>query len=103
MTSTSTTLPTDQPSVDVDIRPSDPELDHGEPVVAHIVRKDKGSDIAAIILEARITGTPLEALCGAIFVPQRDPRRVPPCDKCREIYDLYRGVNDKLPEDPPAE
>jgi hypothetical protein len=87
----------------IGIRPSDPELDHGEPVVAHIVRKDKGSDIAAAILEARITGTPLEALCGAVFVPQRDPKRVPPCERCREIYDLYRGVNDRLPEDPPAE
>lgn len=99
MTAPMTTAPT----TDVDIRPSDPELEHGEPVVAHIVRKDKGSDIAAIILEARITGTPLEALCGAVFVPQRDPKRVPPCEKCREIYDLYRGVNDKLPEEPAAE
>jgi hypothetical protein len=99
-----TVLPTlTRPDADLDIRPTDPELEDGDPVVAHIVRADKGADIAAIILEARITGTPLEALCGAVFVPQRDPKRVPVCQKCREIYGLYRGVNDKLPEDPPAE
>ena len=75
-----------------------PETD--EPVVAHIVRTEPGEDAAAKVLEARINGTPLEALCGHVWIPSRDPRQVPVCQKCREIYDTYRMFNDKLRDTP---
>lgn len=74
----------------------EPDVDEtpetGSPQVAHIV-KHSGGNAAAKVLEARIFGTPLEALCGEVFVPQRDPTKLPVCAACKEIYDLYRTAN----------
>lgn len=72
----------------------------GEPVVAHIVRTDPGENAAAKVLEARIYGTPLEALCGHVWVPSRDPKQLPLCEKCKEIYEVYRAFNDGLNDRP---
>ncbi|MGA0863399.1 MAG: DUF3039 domain-containing protein [Ilumatobacteraceae bacterium] len=72
----------------------------GEPVVAHIVKTEPGENAAAKVLEARITGTPIEALCGHVWVPSRDPRQLPMCQACKEIYDTYRAFNDNLGETP---
>lgn len=81
----------------------EPDVDEspetGSPKVAHIV-KHQGGDAAAKVLEARIYGTPLEALCGEVFVPQRDPTKLPVCAPCKEIYDVYRAFNDGLGETP---
>jgi hypothetical protein len=49
-----------------------------EPRVAHVV---KGK---AKLTEAYIMGTPVTALCGAVFVPTRDPERYPVCQACLE-------------------
>lgn len=68
--------------------------------VAHIVRTKPGEDAAAKVLEARIEGTPLEALCGHTWVPSRDPKQLPVCQKCKDIYEMYRSVNDRLDETP---
>lgn len=65
-------------------RPSDPELDSGEPKEAHIVEKDK-------VTGAYIEGTPLTALCGKVFVPSRDPKSLPLCPICKEIADMAWG------------
>ena len=73
----------------------------GEPDSAHIV-KSGGGDAAAKVVEARIYGTPLEALCGVVFVPQRDPSRLPVCAACKDIYETYRVFNDGLPDSPGA-
>jgi hypothetical protein len=70
----------------------------GEPKVAHIVKTD--GDAAAKVVEARIYGTPLEALCGVVFVPQRDPTKLPMCAACKDIYDTYRIFNEGLHEGP---
>ena len=72
----------------------------GEPIVAHIVKTEPGEDAAAKVLEARINGTPLEALCGHVWVPSRDPKQVPMCQKCKEIYETNRMFNDGLNETP---
>ncbi len=85
---------------DVTIQPSDPELEDDDAHVAHIVKVKKGEDAQAKVLEARISGTPIEALCGHVWVPARDPRQLPVCQKCKEMYDLYRRFNGKLPETP---
>lgn len=79
---------------------SDVETETGEPIVAHIVKTRRGENAAAKVLEARVTGTPIEALCGFVWVPSRDPKQLPVCQKCREIYDMYRGFNDRLDETP---
>ena len=75
-----------------------PEI--GEPIVAHIVKTDPGENAAAKVLEARIMGTPLEALCGHVWVPSRDPKQLPLCEKCKAIYEMYRSFNDGLNERP---
>ncbi len=32
-----------------------------------------------------------------MFVPQRDPSRLPLCATCKDIYDAYRAFNEGLP------
>ncbi len=69
-------------------RPGDPALGQDEPKEAHLVQgKDK-------VVEAAVLGTPVEALCGKVFVPSRDPKALPKCERCVEIF---RG---RGPEDP---
>lgn len=75
-----------------------PETD--EPIVAHIVKTLPGENAAAKVLEARINGTPLEALCGHVWIPSRDPKQLPLCEKCKDIYETYRMFNDGLGETP---
>jgi len=72
----------------------------GEPTSAHIVKTKPGENAAAKVLEARIYGTPLEALCGHVWVPSRDPKQLPLCEKCKDIYEMYRTFNDGLNERP---
>ena len=68
--------------------------------VSHIVRTKRGEDAAAKVLQARVEGTPLEALCGHVWVPSRDPKQLPVCQKCKDIYEMYRSINDRLDETP---
>ncbi|HZA74905.1 MAG TPA: DUF3039 domain-containing protein [Acidimicrobiales bacterium] len=81
---------------------TDEDLETGKPRVAHIVRTDPGESAVAKVTEARIYGFPVEALCGERFVPQRDPKKLPMCQVCKEIYELYRMANDGLSDTPKA-
>jgi hypothetical protein len=82
---------------------TDTEPRTGEPDSAHIVKSsDADASAGAQITEARVFGTPVEALCGAVFVPQRDPSKLPLCGACKDIYDTYRVFSDGLPENPDA-
>lgn len=47
---------------------------------SHYVRKDK-------IVESAVTGAPVIALCGKVWVPNRDPQKFPVCPDCKKIYD----------------
>ena len=78
----------------------DEELQTAEPAVAHIVKTEPGENAAAKVLEARIYGTPIEALCGHVWVPSRDPKQLPVCEKCKGIYEMYRAFNDGLHDSP---
>ena len=82
----------------LETRPEE-ETRTGPPEAAHIV-KTEGGDAAAKVLEARVYGTPLEALCGVVFVPHRDPTKLPLCATCKDIYETYRAFNDGLPDQP---
>ena len=56
----------------------------------------------ALVLQARIEGTPVEALCGHTWVPSRDPKALPICSRCKAIFEHDpHGHNDRdqLPED----
>jgi len=72
----------------------------GEPAAAHIVKTEPGESAAAKVLEARIYGTPLEALCGHVWIPSRDPKQLPLCEECKSIYEMYRAFNEGLNEQP---
>ena len=50
---------------------------------SHYVQKDK-------ILESAVTGKPVIALCGKIWVPGRDPEKFPVCPDCKKIYDRMK-------------
>lgn len=55
---------------------------------AHYVRKDK-------IVESAVLGEPVIALCGKVWVPNRDPSRFPVCPACEAIYKgLPQGGDD---------
>lgn len=79
---------------------TDERTETGEPVVAHIVKTEPGESAAAKVMEARVMGTPIEALCGFVWVPQRDPKKLPVCEECKQIYEMFRIFNDGLHESP---
>lgn len=62
----------------------DPVLDDGgdHDRFAHYVKSDR-------ILPSAVEGTPLEALCGKIWTPSRDPKKYPVCPECKEIYEGF--------------
>ncbi len=59
-----------------DISPDDGSHDR----FAHYVDKDK-------IMESAVSGIPVVALCGKVWVPSRDPEKYPVCPECKEIYE----------------
>jgi hypothetical protein len=54
---------------------------------AHYVRKEK-------IMQSAMSGKPVIALCGKVWVPGRDPGKFPVCPRCKEIYDGLREPQD---------
>jgi len=50
---------------------------------SHYVQKEK-------ILESAVTGKPVIALCGKVWVPGRDPEKFPVCPDCKKIYDRMK-------------
>lgn len=67
----------------------DPDTEPGK--LTHIVVVPKGQNAEAYVLEARINGTPIRALCGYVWVPNQDPMKLPKCSKCVDIFDKARG------------
>jgi hypothetical protein len=60
-----------------------PQTSHGDgdhERFAHYVQKDK-------IMESALSGSPVVALCGKVWVPGRDPKKYPVCPMCKEILD----------------
>jgi hypothetical protein len=60
-----------------------PDLSHGDgdhERFAHYVQKDK-------IMESAVNGAPVIALCGKVWVPNRDPKKYPVCPECKEIFE----------------
>jgi hypothetical protein len=80
------------------IQEATPETE--DPKSAHIVRVEPGESAVAKVIEARIYGTPIEALCGFVWVPSRDPKTLPVCQECKSIYEMYRIFNDGLRDTP---
>ncbi|MDO4665184.1 MAG: DUF3039 domain-containing protein [Actinomycetaceae bacterium] len=57
---------------------------------AHYVRKDRATASA-------VTGQPVVALCGKVWVPCRDPKQFPVCPRCKAIHDEMRGLGPGWP------
>jgi hypothetical protein len=51
---------------------------------AHYVEKDK-------IVESAVMGNPVKALCGKVWIPNRDPSKYPVCPDCQRIINEMRG------------
>lgn len=51
---------------------------------AHYVRK-------ADIVRANVEGVPVQALCGKVWIPNRDPDRYPVCPTCKELHSKIFG------------
>lgn len=68
-----------------------PDLSHGDggdhERFAHYVQRDK-------IMESAMDGSPVIALCGKVWVPNRDPKKFPVCPECKEIYEGLQGGDD---------
>lgn len=39
------------------------------------------------LMEAMLSGNPVTALCGKVWVPTRDGLKFPPCPECKEIWE----------------
>jgi Protein of unknown function (DUF3039) len=63
-----------------DVRPKTSHGDGDHERFAHYVAKGK-------LVDAMVTGTPLTALCGKVWVPSRDPKKYPVCPACKQIYE----------------
>ncbi len=64
----------------VEERPDTPYDEGDHERFAHYVQKDK-------IVESAVTGRPVIALCGKVWVPGRDPSKFPVCPDCKRIYE----------------
>ena len=70
----------------------------GKGRVSHIVKEAEGKTAHALVMEARVFGHEVEALCGHRWVPQRDPKQYPVCDRCKAIYESNVGHGEDLPD-----
>ncbi|MBK5267581.1 MAG: DUF3039 domain-containing protein [Acidimicrobiia bacterium] len=70
-------------STETDIRPETTDTDGDHDRFSHYVKKDD-------IVRANIEGVPVMALCGKVWIPNRDPQRYPVCKTCEEIMAVIR-------------
>ncbi|MBE3001471.1 DUF3039 domain-containing protein [Nocardiopsis sp. HNM0947] len=70
---------------DSDTKPDQSHDDGDRDRYAHYVQKEK-------ITESAVTGNPVIALCGKVWVPGRDPKKYPVCPECKQAYeDMTKG------------
>lgn len=78
-------MPTQLETSPVTTTITEEDLDTDEPILSHVVPGDKDHTGEALVMEARVNGTPVTALCGHTWVPSRDPMKHPVCQKCLEL------------------
>ena len=63
------------------------------PDKAHYIdRNDDERPAEVIVLEARVNGTLLTAMCGAKFIPSQDPKKLPICETCVEMMNFAKDI-----------
>lgn len=87
------------------IRPSEvveARLSSGNQPAAHIVHVPETAKTTphALVLQARVEGFEVEALCGHRWIPSRDPKPLPVCATCLDIYQqsVHPEHRDDLPD-----
>lgn len=70
---------------------------------AHIIKPPKHLEQIttplAYVTEAIVEGTEIEALCGYLWTPSKDPKKFPVCDICKDIYEGMIGSDQEgLPD-----
>lgn len=67
-------------------KPNDGDRDR----FAHFVRRDRANRAAG-------TGQPVVALCGKVWVPNRDAKKYPVCPKCKQLRDEMNNLGPNWP------
>ena len=70
-------------ATETDLRPETTDTDGDHDRFSHYVRKED-------IMRANIEGVPVMALCGKVWIPNRDPQKYPVCKTCEEIMQIIR-------------
>ena len=66
---------------------SEAELDNDNPKYSHYAE-------SVSVTEGYVLGTPVQAICGKLFIPSRDPEKFPVCPICKEIMNALFLSND---------
>lgn len=67
-------------SVHAEEKTEDLVTESGEPRYAHYAD-------SVSVTEGYVTGKPVLAICGKLFVPSRDPKKFPVCPTCKNIME----------------
>jgi hypothetical protein len=81
-------MPTQLETATVTTTITEEETETDEPIMSHVVPGTKDKTSEAVVMEARVFGIPVTALCGYTWVPQRDPMKHDVCQKCLEILKM---------------
>ena len=77
---------------------AEPEYKAQREAAPDILRQQMGL-VREVLADAGVR-PPVEALCGFVWVPSRDPRQLPMCQACKEVYDMFKILNDDLRDTP---
>ena len=75
----------------------------GQGRCSHIVKPTEDRSGPDLVMEARVFGMEVEALCGHRWVPQRDPKQYPVCQACKEIFEALGQEHGWSPDEGPAD
>lgn len=81
---------------------SDLRTGAGEGHYTHIVPGDDKHTGIELVMQARVNGTAVTALCGHTWIPSRDAKKYPICSRCKAIYDAASeefGLGDRDPRE----
>lgn len=67
-------------------------LDEDDPKHSHYVERSAKQSAEARVFDAMVNGTPITALCGYVWIPHRDPAKLPVCPKCEEILAFAKNM-----------
>jgi hypothetical protein len=61
------------------------------PACSHIVGPSGGKSGQTRVTEAMVFGHEVEALCGHVWIPSRDPQGLPVCPPCKSAAERMGG------------